>query len=696
MRSRVVLVCALALAALGGGVPSAGATAGWRAGAAKVDITPPRFDPRVDAAAFPAACRLAFDGPRPFAFEEPYKDVDRSGSFEYGRDTFCDANHNGRWDGIYLSGGTDHLARRVHDPIDARAVAFSDGRKTAVIVSVTSLGLFENYTHRIRRRAQQLRPGITDVIVSSNHNESSPDPVGINGPTADGDNRIASGIDDYYMSFLVDRVALAAARAYDRLRPATLWARQYPIPRDLRVQLSYNFPTTNDDKSPAAIDPKIGLLQARNLRGRPIFTIMSLAAHNQEIGHSRYAGLRYEVSADWPGYFHRRSEALGKDGMPVFLVGDNGSIEDPETVPPVSATEHPECRDEGCYAQARATGRAFAAALTAQARRARRLRFGTLVVERREFFAPVENNLFRAAGALGLFGERQFYTAGVPTGRVGTDLRTEVGVLDLGPDLQFIANPGEAFPALMVGSPWGIEEAGCPERPNPPVPTWHARAPYRFQIGLADDLIGYMSPAWGFSSETGVYVTTCNNDMDDRDPRGHQHKLEDEGVGPTAGNLVAENVTALLDKRPDPAARIRRGRFVRRDGTLSRRAEGAVAIWLADPGSGKQGPGRGTLVALRGISAFGTRRVDRTGAFMDYDGVGQARSDITTRGMLVRRACGGRVLARYYVDVYPALSTATLGRARRTATRTPSCRRRRPHHHPSRRGHHRHAPRFTG
>src|SRR5207249_11831073 len=49
----------------------------------------------------------------------------------------------------------------------------------------------------------------------------------------------------------------------------------------------------------------------------------------------------------------------------------------------------------------------------------------------------------------------------------------EVAVMDVGPDLQFIANPGEAFPALMLGGPWGIEDASCPNRENPPVPTWH-------------------------------------------------------------------------------------------------------------------------------------------------------------------------------------------------------------------------------
>src|SRR5204863_9712677 len=161
-----------------------------------------------------------FDGGRQFAFEQPYKDVQDAGRFEYP-DPFCDANHNGRWDGIYISGGVDHVARQVHDPIDARAVAVSDGARTAVVVSVVAQGIHETYTHRVRDRLRQLRPQMTDVIVSANHNDSSPDTVGIYGaPNLGGAAGGRSGIDDYYLSFLVGRVADAAVAAYDSRRPA--------------------------------------------------------------------------------------------------------------------------------------------------------------------------------------------------------------------------------------------------------------------------------------------------------------------------------------------------------------------------------------------------------------------------------------------------------------------------------------------
>src|SRR5436309_6171563 len=176
------------------------------------------------------------------------------------------------------------------------------------------------------------------------------------------------------MSFLVDRVADAAAAAYDARKPATLSALQMPVPSTVNVHLSKNFPTTDDSGKGVALDPKIGVLTARALDGTPIVTLMSMAAHNQEIGHSDVPAIQGEISSDWPGFFH---DHLHQDvgGMAMFLVADNGSIEDPQTDPPVSSTAGLGCPG-GCYAQAQATGKALADAVAAQLPNAHRLRPG--------------------------------------------------------------------------------------------------------------------------------------------------------------------------------------------------------------------------------------------------------------------------------------------------------------------------------
>jgi hypothetical protein len=696
---------ALAVAVLAAAFVPAAAQADdtpWLIGAAKVDTTPPAFDPaqdlqdfpEVDAARATTCPRSVYDGPRLWRFEEPYQDTDGSGDFSYpvtgppgtapAPEPFCDYNHNGRWDGIYLSGGADHQAKTVHDPIDARAVAFSDGSKTAVIVSVVAQGIFENYIDEARTQAQALAAEganqtscghIDAMVVSSNHNESSPDTVGIYGapPDPTGSFGLNSSIDEYYMDWLDSQIAAAAVAACDDRRPASLREVDFPVPAGLRQEI-HGWPTTDHNGNPTAVDAKVRVLQARDASGTPIFTMMNLADHNQDIGHSDTYDVAHAVSSDWPGYFHRRLEQ-DVGGMAMFLVGDNGSMEDLITDPAIPG---PPCfsGDNGCFEQVEATGDSIADHVAAELSNAEPVPLGPVDEQKSEFCVPLENNLFRAAFQAGLFGRRPAYTNCVETGKVGDEVHTSVAVVNVGPDLQFIVNPGEAFQGLMLGNPWGIEDASCPARDNPPVPTWYASAVHRFQVGLGDDMIGYLKPAWSFEYAPPTYTSTdCTTD-----PHGHSHTLEDEAVGPMASNTVAQQLTDLLDQHPDPAADVRLGRYVKADGSLTdaysnpqdQGAPGhfptdAVAIWLAAPGSttldAQPGqPDSGTIVALGDVGAFGSRPVDANGEFMDFDGAAQPGSpDVNTRGMLVR-AADGSVQKRYYVNVYPAMTvTGSLG-----------------------------------
>jgi hypothetical protein len=622
-----------------------------RVGVGTADITPPPFDPQHDEPEFALPnCVPGMTGTRLFRFEEPYTDQNGNGRFDYP-EPFCDANQSGGYDGIYLSGAADSLAKRVRDPIDARAIAFRASGQTYELISIVTQGTFENYIKTIREEIMKQRP-VANVIVSSNHNEASPDTVGIYGG---GENPIGTGsrtgIDEYYMhKWLIPQVVKAGVQAYDDLRPATLWARQAGPPSNISVR-THTFPTVDDKGNDVAIDPKFRVLQARDEAGKAIFTMLNLAAHNQQYGQH---GDHTAISGDWPGEFQRRLEAKGGMGMGLFLVGDTGSEEDPH----VEGVTDRDCSGlADCEKFITTVGQAVADHVAGEVAKLRRIPSGGLAFDRKTLYVPIENNAFKAAAGAGLFGERHtFAPDGTDTGRAGPDVRTHVSVLRIGPQLQFIANPGEAFPALMVGSPWGIDDAECPNREEPPVPTWRAQAAYRFQVGLADDLIGYELPAWAWKSDTpGVFTT----DACDSEASKHSHSLETEGVGPTGSNAVAKALTGLLS-HPDYAdptfKRVWLGRYVQRDGKLTRRPEGAVAVWLAPAGSHELKAGAGTVIGTAGITGFGTRSINKSGRMMDYDGIDQAAADVTTRGM-VRFACNGTVAERYYVDVYPALST---------------------------------------
>src|SRR6202011_5896577 len=96
-------------------------------------------------------------------------------------------------------------------------------------VSVDSIGLFNVTADRIRAEVLRLDPKLTHVFISSTHDESAPDPIGLWGPDASelpehpsSPTATSSGVDEYYFDFLVERVANAVAAADAALRPAAL------------------------------------------------------------------------------------------------------------------------------------------------------------------------------------------------------------------------------------------------------------------------------------------------------------------------------------------------------------------------------------------------------------------------------------------------------------------------------------------
>src|SRR5206468_12568023 len=190
-------------------------------GAASVDVTPPPHTPASDAAfvpicgATPEQVAQLWPGPRQFAFEEPYVDVHGVGRFVPG-DPYCDANGNHRYEAPYIAGGSgqNHWPTSTDspNPIRSEAVVFALGDKRVALVVVDSIGLFNTGMDLIRQAAKPLAPDVSQIFVSSTHDESAPDPIGLWGPD-DSDlpshgqapAAVSSGVDDYYMSFLAQR-----------------------------------------------------------------------------------------------------------------------------------------------------------------------------------------------------------------------------------------------------------------------------------------------------------------------------------------------------------------------------------------------------------------------------------------------------------------------------------------------------------
>ena len=130
------------------------ATTRFDVGAGVESITPPLAGkPAHD----PALCTSnpAYNGPHVFSLEEPYIDAAHTGTYEPG-DPYVDCNGNGRWDGIILGGGANspRFASMVADPITARAIAVSNGKRTIIVEVLDNEGVFDVYQAGSAPRSQ--------------------------------------------------------------------------------------------------------------------------------------------------------------------------------------------------------------------------------------------------------------------------------------------------------------------------------------------------------------------------------------------------------------------------------------------------------------------------------------------------------------------------------------------------------------
>src|SRR5579884_228471 len=243
----------------------------FRAGAAVSDFSPPLrgHAPGGD----PANCdpTSAFNGPRQFAFVEPYMDSNHNGHYDAG-EPYADCNGDGRWDGNLLGGGgnTPRYFDKVADPVGARALVVSNGVKTIAVEVVDQEGLFNVYQKRIRDRVAADGYPLDGIFISATHDESAPDTLGLSGVNA-----LVSGVNDYFADDLVQKSAQAIEQAYKTMRPAHLRFAEAREPDNLR-QCWSSYPYVDDRLMP--------VLQAVAADGQVIATLVSVSQHAETLG----------------------------------------------------------------------------------------------------------------------------------------------------------------------------------------------------------------------------------------------------------------------------------------------------------------------------------------------------------------------------------------------------------------------------
>jgi hypothetical protein len=643
-----------------------GHAARFRVGAATASFSPPAAG---HASGDTSTCAGAagFTGPRAFAFTEPYVDVQHLGHYTPG-DPYLDCDGNGRWEGNLLGGGssTPRYFTRVADPVGARAMVVSNGRRTIAVEVVDQEGLFNIYGQQIRAKVAAAGVHLDNVFISANHDESAPDSLGLGGV-----NPAISGVNNYWVRYMVTQSAKAIVSAYRAMRPARIRYTETLEPRNLR-QCWSSYPFVDDQHIP--------ILQAVDRRGRTIVTLASVSQHAETLGfNSGTPTLDAQndwVSSDWINFF-RDSIQHRLGGVAVEMAGAVGSNESPEVYSgPIARTPereidatHPAgCRTEfetphgpdvagtghvalGYEGETRAFGADMASAVI-DALRSRSVyasRSNTIWGTRMSVCIPLTNLLFTAASAAGVFANRPGYNPGcthqypvtLNGTTLGTSLLSQVASFQVG-DGQFISVPGEVFPFTYLGSFLGPQDMPDATAPMTPMLMPRLGTRFRFIDGLGEDMLGYIFPPGN-----AVGIPTAQNPgalNSDTDRFGCNHSDDAESTGAQTGAILGSAFIRLLGAHDRTPQRQTGGRYVLPDGTLSRDPLGGPESLQCNANQVFHTDGPAVGVELPG------GRVVHPLAWMSLSGLPQVHPDRDTRGYFDSR---GR---RMWLNVFPNVS----------------------------------------
>ena len=632
----------------------------FRVGAAAVDITPPVA---TSAASNPAGCAApaGYDGAHLLSLEEPYQDTNANHHYDTGEPfQDCPTPHidgtvappDGRWDGIYLGGGNccNRQPTQVLDPVWARTIVVSNEHHTVAVTSVDNEGVFKEIWDRVRAKVRADGvANLDEMFFSSTHDESAPDTIGISGPS-----ELTSGVDPFYVEFLIDRTAQSIESAAKTQRRAHL---RYGSVRPTDMTSCWS-------SYPFVGDESIGVMQAVRPNGKVIATLVNYGIHAEELGFSDDNQDRLHLSSDWPHFARQKLEA-DFGGMAMTMAGSVGSVEMPQVYPTIrdqsptslySSVGNGGCRtiyrtDDsrvayGYHASTQARGEAIARWSLWALALGNWSHSDAIRTRRSTFFMPLENALFALGGSFGVIPGKDGYVDGrkltrnaagaVSPFELANQFQTDVAWYRIG-DADFVSAPGELFPFTYARSFQGPGDQAVPDGGAPP--PWimaELSAPYRFVEGLGEDMVGYLFPK---SNAVGVPATL--DGADDRDRFGCGHSDDGEASAKDGGGLAATQLATLLPATDD---RISTGRYVWADGTRHRSPLGEGGQACTGPANTfVPGPGASGVATAAGVTTVDGRHW----FWMDLHGQKEASASTQTRGIIDRHG------HRIFLDVFP-------------------------------------------
>lgn len=234
--------------------------------------------------------------------------------------------------GISISGYyVARSAKKILDPLEVNCVAFNDGEKTALVLTVDTLGL-ENDIIDEARDAIVKATGVESesIFLNSSHTHTG-------ARTTRSLEELRSGSDaeesleltKFYVKFLISRLADAAVFAIQDMAEASLsiarthasrisFGRRY-LMKDGKIRTNPGVLNPDIVKAVGTADDEVLLLRIDRTEKKSI-AVINFQTHPDVVGGEN-------ISTDWPGFVRRSFEsALDGDVHAIFLNGTQGDV----------------------------------------------------------------------------------------------------------------------------------------------------------------------------------------------------------------------------------------------------------------------------------------------------------------------------------------------------------------------------------
>jgi hypothetical protein len=335
----------------------------------------------------------------------------------------------------------------AHDDLFVRTLVVKQGSEKLALVAVDCIGLQRTDVLAIKEAVMGFRPD--QILIASTHTHSGPDTIGLWGLPP-----YVSGQDQRFMESIKRSVVNTIARAEAAATEVSVLSAVYQM--DPTIMINANEGEPKDDT--------MGLMVFRDGKGAAVATLVNVAGHPESMWSNNRV-----LTADYPGVICREVEKKYGGGA-IFFNGALGAMITPNLPQKSQGRSWETMEDIGervFHEVARGMDLLVKDDKPAIAHRQSLILF------------PMENEQYLYLSRTGLLNRDAF---------VGENIITEVNVIEIG-SAQFVTFPGEAYPKL-----------GMKVRER--------QKPLSFQIGLADDELGYIIAPPDYGSKLYEYETS--------------------------------------------------------------------------------------------------------------------------------------------------------------------------------------------